>query len=59
MKLQIQITEIENGYLVASQPRPNEIQQAQLRGEAPQPKVSYCETIGEVCDTIAAIEKQN
>lgn len=51
-KLSLQITEIENGWIVAIPPSESEIRAASVSQRQPQGRVSFCEDYEAVCNTL-------
>lgn len=49
-KLSLQITEIDNGFIIGVPPTNDELRAAQVSGRAPQGQAIYCEDFQQVCD---------
>lgn len=54
-KIQIQIVQIENGWLVNSPPSLEVIQAMQQAGQQPQPSMFFCNDYDELCNHLKSI----
>lgn len=52
MNIQIQIAQIENGWLVNVPPTVEQIQTMQQEGMQPQPITTFCENYFDVCECL-------
>lgn len=54
-KIQIQIVQIENGWLVNSPPSLEQIQSEQQAGRQPQPTMFFCSDYNDLCSHLKSI----
>ena len=55
MSLQIQITQIGNGFMVASPPSDKQIQTMQQQNRQPEPVINFCKDYFDVCKELERV----